>query len=79
MAIREFSPEGTPRAKIAFVGEIPSDDHLDRFRERNFTWEPSNTNDPVTPDKLRDSNYIGKLDAVIWTQDAKNLRPCREN
>jgi hypothetical protein len=74
MAIREFSPEGTPRAKIAFVGEVPSKEHLDRFRERNCTWEPSNPNDPVTPDKLRDSDYIAKLDAVIWTQDPKNLK-----
>ncbi|TYL83153.1 hypothetical protein [Bradyrhizobium cytisi] len=72
MAIREFSPEGTPRAKIAFVGEVPSSEHLDRFRERNFAWEPSNPNDPVTPDKLRDPDYISKLDAVIWTQDSKN-------
>ena len=72
MAIREFSPKGTPRAKIAFVGEVPSSEHLERFRERKFSCEPSNLDDPVTPDKLRDTDYIAKLDAVIWTQDPKN-------
>ena len=74
MAIREFSPEGTPRAKIAFVGEVPSDEDLKRFIERKVTWEPSKANGPVTLDQLRDPDYIGKLDAVIWTQDPKNLK-----
>ena len=73
MAISEFWPEVTPRAKIAFVGEVPSAEHLDSF-QRNFTWEPSNPNDQVTLDKLRDTDYIAKLDAVIWTQDPKNLK-----
>jgi hypothetical protein len=63
MAIREFSPEGTPRAKIAFVGEVPSKETLDRFRARSFQCDPS------TPDNLRDPAYAAQLDAVIWTQD----------
>ncbi len=74
MAIREFSPEGTPRAKIAFVGEVPSSADLVRFGERKVTWDPVDVNDPVTVGKLRDSDYIAKLDAVIWTQDPKNLK-----
>lgn len=74
MAIREFSPEGTPRAKIAFVGEVPSDADLGRFVDRKIAWEPSEANGPVTIDKLRDPNYIAQLDAVIWTQDPKNLK-----
>ena len=74
MAIREFSPEGTPRAKIAFVGEVPLDVDLQRFVERKITWEPSVANGPVTLDKLRDPDYITRLDAVIWTQDSKNLK-----
>ena len=67
MAIREFSPEGIPRAKIAFVGGLPQGNHLDRFRERNFECEPS------VPPQLRDSNYAAQLDAVIWTQDPNKL------
>ena len=63
MAIREFSPEGRPRAKIAFVGEVPSAAELDRFRERGFQCEAS------TPDKLADPTYAAQLDALIWTQD----------
>jgi len=74
MAIREFSPEGTPRAKIAFVGEVPSGAALGRFVDRKITCEPADANDPVTLDKLRDADYIAKLDAVIWTQDPKNLK-----
>ncbi|MET4072607.1 hypothetical protein ABID58_007436 [Bradyrhizobium sp. S3.2.6] len=74
MAIREFSPEGRPRAKIAFVGEVPASADLSRFVERKITWEPADANDPVTLDKLRDPDYIAKLDAVIWTQDPKNLK-----
>ena len=71
MAIREFSPDGRPRAKIAFVGEVPSDEDLKRFVERKVTWEPSKANGPVTLDQLRDPDYIAQLDAVIWTQDPK--------
>ncbi|MET3910192.1 hypothetical protein ABID59_004549 [Bradyrhizobium sp. S3.3.6] len=63
MAIHEFSPEGRPRAKIAFVGEVPSAADLDRFRERGFQCEPS------APDMLADPAYAAQLDAVIWTQD----------
>ncbi len=74
MAIREFSPEGTPRAKIAFVGEVPSSGDLQRFVERKITWDPADANQPVTLDQLRDPDYIAKLDAVIWTQDRDNLK-----
>lgn len=74
MAIREFSPEGSPRAKIAFVGEVPSSGDLQRFVERKITWDPADANQPVTLDQLRDPDYIGKFDAVIWTQDRDNLK-----
>ena len=67
MAIREFSPEGAPRAKIAFVGGLPQAEYLTRFRERNFWCEA------CTPRKLRGSAYAAQLDAVIWTQDPKKL------
>ncbi|NEV00094.1 phosphotransferase [Bradyrhizobium uaiense] len=67
MAIREFSPEGRPRAKIAFVGEEPSAADLNRFRERGFQCEPS------TPDQLGNPAYAAQLDAVIWTQDGNKL------
>jgi hypothetical protein len=74
VAIRDFSPEGTPRAKIAFIGEVPSDGDLERFVERKITWDPTDANQPVTLDQLRDPDYIAKLDAVIWTQDRDNLK-----
>ena len=77
MAIREFSPDGTPRAKIAFVGEVPPEEHLSRFREHKFTWEPSDPDYPVTLGQLRDPDFIAKLDAVIWTQDA--IKPKNPN
>ncbi|MCP3368647.1 hypothetical protein [Bradyrhizobium cajani] len=67
MAIREFSPEGRPRAKIAFVGEVPSKEDLDKFRDRSFQCEPS------TPAKLGDPAYAAQLDAVIWTQDGNKI------
>ena len=63
MAIREFSPEEVPRAKIAFVGDMPSGPSLDRFRDRNFKCEAT------TLDKLCRAQYAAQLDAVIWTQD----------
>ena len=65
MAIREFSPEGTPRAKIAFVGDYPEED-LDWFTKRNFKC------DHWTPEELRLADPT-LLDAVIWTQDPKKL------
>ena len=74
MAIREFSPEGTPRAKIAFVGQVPSSAELVRFDERKITWEPADAKNPVTLNNLRDPEYIAKLDAVIWTQDSNSLK-----
>jgi hypothetical protein len=67
MAIREFSLEGTPRAKIAFVGGVPDSAGLDWFKKRNFLCEPS------TLEKLRRSEYAAELDAVIWTQDPSKL------
>jgi len=67
MAIREFSPEGTLRAKIAFVGDLPQAQDLDGFKKRNFECEP------CTPEQLRRAEYALQLDAVIWTQDPKKL------
>jgi hypothetical protein len=88
MAIREFSPEGTPRAKIAFVGGLPQAEYLDRFTERNFKiafdgdypqecldWF-KNRNfecERCTLEQLRGAEYPGQLDAVIWTQDPTKL------
>ena len=67
MAIREFSPEGTPRAKIAFVGGLPEAEDVNRFKERSFLCEP------CTPEELRRTGYAAQLDAVIWTQDPVKL------
>lgn len=67
MAIREFSLEGTPRAKIAFVGDLPEAEYLGRFEERGFFHEV------CTPEGLRTEGYATKLDAVIWTQDPGKL------
>jgi hypothetical protein len=68
MAIREFSPEGTPRAKIAFVGGMPEPKYLGRFKERNFFCD-----DTATLEKLSQSEYAAELDTLIWTQDPKRL------
>ena len=67
MAISEFSPEGAPRAKIAFVGGLPEAEYLDWFKKRNFECEP------CTPEELRRAEYALHLDAVIWPQDPKKL------
>jgi Ternary complex associated domain 9 len=67
MAIREFSPEGTPRARIAFVGGLPEAEDLGWFTKRNFECRP------CTPEELRDAEFAAQLDAVIWTQDSKKL------
>jgi hypothetical protein len=67
MAIREFSSEGTPRTKIAFVGGLPDAENLDWFKKRNFLCES------CTPEQLRRAEYAVQLDAVIWTQDPKKL------
>ncbi len=67
MAIHEFTPEGTPRARIAFVGDLPQAEQLDRFKERNFHCVS------CTPEGLRRAGYAAQLDAVIWTQDPKKL------
>jgi len=65
MAIREFSPEGSPRQKIGMVGEMPQGDELQRFRERQFFCES------LTPEYLRESQGIAQLDAVIWTLESR--------
>jgi hypothetical protein len=67
MAIREFSSEGAPRAKIAFVGSLPEAQDLERFKERNFLCES------CIPEELRRPGYAAQLDAVIWTQDPVKL------
>jgi hypothetical protein len=67
VAIREFSPEGTPRGKIAFIGGFPPKEYLDRFSERNFTCET------CTPENLCRSDFAAEVDAVIWTQDPDKL------
>jgi hypothetical protein len=67
MAIREFSSEGAPRAKIAFVGGLPEVEHLAWFKMRNFACVV------CTPDDLRRAEYALELDAVIWSQDPKKL------
>jgi hypothetical protein len=84
MAIREFSSEGTPRAKIAFVGDLPPLEYLDRFIERSYTiafggnypreyldwFKERNFNSEVcTLEQLRGSEYPDQLDAMIWTED----------
>lgn len=63
MAIREFSPEATPRAKVAFIGYMPPHWHLHQFQVRNFTCEP------ITLEQAGDSKIVAQLDAVIWTQN----------
>ena len=67
MTIREFSPEGTPRAKIAFVGGLPKTEDLDWFAKRQFACEP------CTPEDLRRTEYAVQLEAVIWTQNPTKL------
>ena len=64
MAIREFSPEGARRAKIAFVGDMPEGEDLQRFRERKFLCES------LSLEHIRQSKHATELDAVIWTQSA---------
>ena len=86
MAIREFSPEFTPRAKIAFVGELPSPEYLGRFTERSYAiafagnysqeyvnwFKERNFNaETFTSEQLRGPEYPYQLDAVIWTEDPK--------
>jgi hypothetical protein len=67
MAIREFSPEGTPRAKIAFVGGMPEAEELAWFTRRNFECKA------CTPEELRGTEYAVQLDAAIWTQNPSKL------
>ena len=67
MTIREFSPEGTPRAKIAFVGGLPKPEDVDWFGKRQFACES------CTPEDLRRTEYAIQLEAVIWTQNPEKL------
>jgi hypothetical protein len=64
MAIREFSPEGARRAKIAFLGDMPKNEDLQRFRDRQYLCEL------LSPEDLRDAKLVGELDAIVWTQSA---------
>lgn len=65
MAIREFSPDGSPRAKIAFVGDMPRGEDLERFTERGFRCELLKSG--------RLHRDAAQLDAVVWTQDPNKL------
>jgi len=67
MAIREFTPKGTPRAKIAFVGGLPQAEGLGWFTARDFALVQ------CTPDDLRFADYAVQLDAVIWTQNPDKI------
>jgi len=70
MAIREFSPagmQGSRRAKIAFVGQMPSGLELRQFEIRKFKCEE------WTVEKLSDLETVAQLDAVIWTQKPDKL------
>lgn len=62
MAIREFSPEGSPRTKIAFVGHMPPSSDLRQFEIREFSCEE------FTVEQLCQSENIAQLAALIWTQ-----------
>jgi hypothetical protein len=88
MAIREFSPDGTTRSKIAFIGDLPQAEYLDRFTDRSFKiafdgdypqecldWFKKRNfqYERCTLEQLRGAEYPKQLDAVIWTQDPKKL------
>jgi hypothetical protein len=72
MAIREFSPEGSSkgasRAKISFIGHMPTGPDLSQFEIRGFRCEE------ITLEQLKQSSIIAELVALIWTQ-----RPERPN
>src|ERR1700688_4163946 len=65
MAIREYSPEGPLRQTIGFVGVMPEERDLQRFRERRFLCESIGVRD------LEQSDKVAQLDAVICSQDAR--------
>ena len=59
MAIREFSSEGTPRAKIAFVGGLPKAKDLNWFKKRNFA--SGGRAEACTLEKLRQSDLCCRI------------------
>lgn len=67
MAIDILPPDDLPRAKVGFVGEMPSRPGRYQFAIREFQCEQ------ISPAKLLNSRTLADLDAVIWTQDP--LRP----
>lgn len=68
MPIREFSPRGVPRAKIAFFETLPAKADLKRFEERRFDCVP------CTASELGDPSFVGLLDAVIFSQKSERRR-----
>lgn len=62
MAIREFSPEGVTRSKIAFFNELPEKSAEARFRERGFVCVK------CTESELTDPSFVSLLDAVVFSQ-----------
>ena len=69
MAIREFSPEGTPRAKIAFVGELARSGGLGAVYKSGTFYATIRARRISFAIPI----YAAQLDAVIWTQDPKKL------
>jgi hypothetical protein len=67
MPIREFSPRGVPRAKIAFFKELPTAPDLVRFKERNFQCVS------CTEKEVQDSGFTAQLDAVVFSQKPEKL------
>lgn len=62
MAIREFSPDGVPRLKIAFLNEMPEGSVEARFKERGFVCVK------CTESELTDPGFVSFLDAVVFFQ-----------
>lgn len=62
MAIREFSPEGVPRLKIAFFDDLPEEPVQARFKERGFVCVK------CTESELTDPGFVSFLDAVVFSQ-----------
>lgn len=68
MAIREFSPDGVPRLKIAFFSELPEESIEARFKERGFVCVD------CTESQLTDPNFVSLLDAVVFSQNPNKRR-----
>ncbi|UCV21501.1 hypothetical protein [Ferribacterium limneticum] len=62
MAIREFSPEGVHRLKVAFFNELPEESIESRFKERGFVCIK------CTESELTDPSFVSFLDAVVFSQ-----------